>query len=109
MVSKLLLHFHPGIVKAHEPMGVQAFSTELAFEGLNELKLLYLYGQAFQQEPKYNLSRISRLFVMSNGPIVSIHRPFSLPAFVVHLGIVVLVQHLGKRARDPPHGSVRSH
>src|SRR5579862_2346718 len=36
IVSTPILHFLPGVVKAQEPMRVQAFAPELAVEGFNE-------------------------------------------------------------------------
>ncbi len=36
IVSTPILHFLPGVVKAQEPMGVQAFASELAVEGFDE-------------------------------------------------------------------------
>ena len=36
IVSTPILHFLPGVVKAQEPVGVQAFASELAVEGLDE-------------------------------------------------------------------------
>jgi len=36
VVSTPFLHFLPGVVKAHEPVGVQTFGSELAIEAFDE-------------------------------------------------------------------------
>ena len=36
VVSTPFLHFPPGVVKAHKPVRVQTFRSELAVEGFNE-------------------------------------------------------------------------
>ncbi len=36
VVSTPRLHFRPSVVKAHEPVGVQALSSELPVEGFDE-------------------------------------------------------------------------
>ena len=54
IVSTPFLHFLPRVVKAHKPVGVQTFRSELAVEALDEAVIGWL---AWSREPKAGAER----------------------------------------------------